>query len=85
MYLQYMATLFGVLALCPGLVAVVIFLCGSWYDASGSIEKSTIGNYGLVSSTKGSSALASLLLTESSIQTSGLVSFTSAKSEPKGA
>ena len=83
---QYMATVFGVLAVCPGLVAVVLFLCGSWYDAAGSLEKSTIGNYGLVSSTNGSSALGALLLSDSSIsssQASGLVSFTSAKSEPR--
>ena len=79
-----MAMLFGVLAICPGIICVILYLCGSWYDQTGSLEKTTIGNYGLVSTTSGIGNLSALLAADTAIvivDASGLASFSSAKSE----
>jgi hypothetical protein len=77
-----MAIVFGCLSICPGFIAVIIFLCGSWYDSSASLEKSTIGNYGLVSTDNGTDSLGSLLAAQPTLAArASTVSFSNSKSE----
>jgi len=65
---QYMAIVFGILSVCPGLIVMILFLCGSWFDnKDSSLEKTTIGNYGLVSTSNGSSQLGVMLAASPSI------------------
>ncbi|GAX74805.1 hypothetical protein CEUSTIGMA_g2252.t1 [Chlamydomonas eustigma] len=79
-FLKYMAIVFGCLSVCPGIIAVIVFLCGSWYNSSGSLEKSTIGNYGLVSTTNGTDSLGSLLAAQDSLAgAASTISFSNSK------
>ena len=81
---QYMAVVFGILT-CPALIATIIFLCGSWYDNQASLEKSTIGNYGLVSTGNGTSSLGAMLLADPAVTATvkdiSATSFSSIKGE----
>lgn len=78
-----MAVAFAVLSVCVGLPSLIIFLAGPWYPSSSNLERSTIGNFGLVSNNSGSNLIQSLLVNDASVDTSGLSigGFGSSKSE----
>ena len=84
--MQYMAIVFGILSVCPGLIVMILFLCGSWFDSGdASLEKTTIGNYGMASSMNGTSLIGAMLALNPNISAAvGGVELTPTFSSKKG-